>query len=152
MIANLFNCSGGQKLPLEGDDDEEVESQRTQLKQTDKDSNKSEDVEKSENPNEGNKGIRHEYPDEGHGSEPSSQPSQSNTTMTPKDSIGTSTAGSSEAVILGVLAMKWRWRQWRARKAQAEEKNTKAKEESSSSKTGEEPIGTENKAVLKGEG
>ena len=40
-------------------------------------------------------------------------------------SVGTSTVGSSEAVMLGALAMKWRWRQWRAKQAEKREKAAK---------------------------
>jgi glutamate/tyrosine decarboxylase-like PLP-dependent enzyme len=35
-----------------------------------------------------------------------------------RHAVGTSTVGSSEAIMLAGLAMKWRWRQWRAKRAQ----------------------------------
>jgi len=62
--------------------------------------------------------------------------------------VGTSTIGSSEAIMLGGLAMKWRWRQWRAkRQAQKEQEQQQSGEVSGSDNTKSDVSGT-----LKGEG
>jgi glutamate decarboxylase len=68
-------------------------------------------------------------------------------------SVGTSTVGSSEAVMLGGLAMKWRWRQWRARKAAAaqDKEAEEERQKNLKSEDSEKPTG-KSASTLKAEG